>query len=332
MRHVFPTDQIAHKWAHQTQDNARNGQGNLFFEQEILFSYRHSYPIAKLYKKYTATLVLLNSDTYSVTTARHIALARYATNHLTQCHVPHIIIATDSVSDLLTHEANLKYLLDQTLALQNKAGRAQSLSTVEYLERQAVEQYNQAIAYNNFFQVYPELVPCPSFQASKDRRIRLESPDPVRDAKAYKAKLSRDKSKAKKQEREEAIDFIQMSNTWHALEKWANHMGPKVYAYRYYDIPVFLRAVIKPNGDEVIETSRGAEVPTEHAKRLYKIICNMRTKGETYQRNGHTIHVGSFPLDKIDSEGNINVGCHYITFNTIHALAVKLGWNEVQHV
>src|SRR3990167_11282137 len=61
-RHVFPTDEIPHKWAHQTQEEARNPQGNLYFRGPTLYSYRDSYPIARLFKKRGAALVLHVSD------------------------------------------------------------------------------------------------------------------------------------------------------------------------------------------------------------------------------------------------------------------------------
>ena len=59
-RYVYPTEEIPHKWVHQTQDSARNPQGNLFFEGDTLYSYRTSAPIAKLYgpKRDGARLVL----------------------------------------------------------------------------------------------------------------------------------------------------------------------------------------------------------------------------------------------------------------------------------
>ena len=32
MKHVYPTNEIAHLWAHKTQTSARNGQGNFYFD------------------------------------------------------------------------------------------------------------------------------------------------------------------------------------------------------------------------------------------------------------------------------------------------------------
>lgn len=44
-RQVYPTNEIAHLWAHQTQAAARNSQATLFFRGNTIFSYRLSWPL-----------------------------------------------------------------------------------------------------------------------------------------------------------------------------------------------------------------------------------------------------------------------------------------------
>jgi hypothetical protein len=44
IRHVHPTDMVAHLWAHQSQDSARNG-GNFYFEGDTLYSYGAHFPL-----------------------------------------------------------------------------------------------------------------------------------------------------------------------------------------------------------------------------------------------------------------------------------------------
>ena len=50
-REVFKTDEIPHKWAHATQSQARNAQGNLYFRGDTIFSYRDSWPLARIYRR-----------------------------------------------------------------------------------------------------------------------------------------------------------------------------------------------------------------------------------------------------------------------------------------
>src|SRR3990167_9230924 len=126
-RQVFPTDEIPHKWAHQTQEEARNPQGNLYFRGPTLYSYRDSYPIARLFKKKNETLVLHVSNMYSVTTRSHCYSAQRATNHLPCVTVPivapHIVWPADKFT-AKDHAQNLKHLTDTAAEHLAKAQRA----------------------------------------------------------------------------------------------------------------------------------------------------------------------------------------------------------------
>ena len=46
-KHVFDTGEIPHLWAHRTQDEARNCQGNLYFTGDTIYSYGSHFPIAR---------------------------------------------------------------------------------------------------------------------------------------------------------------------------------------------------------------------------------------------------------------------------------------------
>ena len=46
-KHVFDTGEIPHLWAHRTQDDARNRQGNLYFTGDTIYSYGSHFPIAR---------------------------------------------------------------------------------------------------------------------------------------------------------------------------------------------------------------------------------------------------------------------------------------------
>lgn len=83
-RQVFPTNEIPHKWAHQAQESARNPGGNLYFKGPTIYSYRDSWPLARIYgpKKDGARLVLTNSGRYSVTTVGHQHAVNMAVLHL----------------------------------------------------------------------------------------------------------------------------------------------------------------------------------------------------------------------------------------------------------
>jgi hypothetical protein len=83
MKHVFSDlSHVAHLWANQLQDNARNS-GNFFFEGASIYSYGHHFPIAKhVVNEQGESAILFTERRYSNTTAKHIAVVRQAASHL----------------------------------------------------------------------------------------------------------------------------------------------------------------------------------------------------------------------------------------------------------
>lgn len=73
--------------------------------------------------------------------------------------------------------------------------------------------------------------------------------------------------------------------------------------------------------EDIVQTSKGAEVPLEHALKLLPIIRS----GKAWHRNGQEIRIGSFFMDSIDEQGNIKAGCHTITRQEMERLAATIG-------
>ena len=122
MRHVFPTTEIPHKWAHQTQSDARNPQGNLFFEGPTIYSYRSSWPLASIRtKRGKKTLVLTNSEYYGHTTAQHQHMINDAVSHLATCAVFNPLAKYKN-----EHAANIQTIWKEIKHHQDKAERALS--------------------------------------------------------------------------------------------------------------------------------------------------------------------------------------------------------------
>lgn len=83
-------------------------------------------------------------------------------------------------------------------------------------------------------------------------------------------------------------------------------------------------AALRIRGDK-LETSHGADVPLSHAVKAFRFVKLCRERGETWQRNGRTIRVGHFQIDRIDSAGNFRAGCHDIRWPEIEAAAKAAG-------
>lgn len=187
-RQVFPTSEIPHKWAHAAQESGRNPQGNLFFRGASIYSYRESWPLARIYRNRRGALVLSNSNTYSMTTAQHQHAVNRAVSHLDSISVP--CVEWDRGEDRESHAANLDYLAGQAAGLLAKAQRAMTLSRVEHAERTARGMLEKAEQYAAFFRVrrkVPEF-PAAAWESARLRAAAIEHPDPVRDAKRYRAR------------------------------------------------------------------------------------------------------------------------------------------------
>ncbi len=94
LKRVFNTsDQVIHLWANQSQSDARCT--NVFFDRETVYSYGYHYVLGRLVEYNGATVALINDRGYSVTTAKHINQALYATAHLITLRVEGLSISDE---------------------------------------------------------------------------------------------------------------------------------------------------------------------------------------------------------------------------------------------
>lgn len=79
MPNVFSNDMTAHVWASRAQAEGRNSNGTLFFEGPTLFSYGRHYAAGFVLPMPDGGRVyMVNGDSYSVTTSRHVSRAAQA--------------------------------------------------------------------------------------------------------------------------------------------------------------------------------------------------------------------------------------------------------------
>jgi len=334
-RQVYPTSEIPHKWAHQTQEAARNAQGNLYFKGPTIYSYRDSWPLARIYCKRgvpdiksgnLGTLVLTNSDRASVTTSRHQRQVNQAVRHLPSIAVPFVEGTYGGKMDKNAHSQNLKYLQDAMSHLHKEADRAMTESAVTWRADAAAQMHKDMADYLMFFGIRRKLPALLSFAAHHERARRIEHPDPASLGK-------RERDRAKRQERlRERDEYMQEQRA--ALDRGAFYrigavrsdwrlFGAFNTAHGYADMrrgAVMLRV----NGDE-IETSLGASIPLSHAPRIWGVVQKVIARGEPYQHNGHSEHAGDFRIDRIDVDGTLTAGCHTIKYSELRAMARALG-------
>jgi hypothetical protein len=300
-KHVFDTGEIPHLWAHRTQEEARNRQGNLYFTGDTIYSYGSHFPIARHVANDSGErAVLLTTATYSVTTSGHWSAVRSSIPSGIQVfHVPNVCRGRYSGSDLTSHdhEFNLGDYAERVEKHVITSARARSSYAKQWNHEHAVQLRDEALAYCAFFGMpVPNIPEVPELDSEALTSIRKRE-----------AKRAAEKAEQTKRERAEAIVRQQ-----ELILKWRAGQ----YAGSFYDIPVMLRIV----GDEV-QTSRGARFPISHAKRALAFVRKVREAGQAYVRNGRTIHLGPYALDRIEPDGTVKSGCHVVSWQEIEQIA-----------
>jgi hypothetical protein len=301
---VFDTGEIPHLWAHRTQDEARNRQGNLYFNGATIYSYGSHFPIARhVTNKAGERAVLLTTATYSVTTSGHCSAVRSAIpSGIRVFHVPNVCHGQYSGTQLTAHDHSYN-VDDYTERIEKHvitSARARSSYAKEWNHEHADRLRNEAFTYCVFFDLpVPTIPEVPKIDSDALTAIRKRE-----------AKRASEKAEQTKRERAEAIVRQQeLITQWRASE----------YHGCFYDIPVMLRIV----GDEV-QTSRGARFPISHAKRALAFVRKVRESGQAYVRNGRTIHLGPYALDRIEPDGTVKAGCHVVSWQEIERIAPAL--------
>lgn len=299
-KQVFSTGEIPHLWAHKVQASARNPQRNLYFENGVIYSYGAYFPIAAHVEHDARKAILVTTRKYSVTTAGHVSQVRGAIpSNVTVFNVPHVLITWHTAE---RHALNVKAYLADLAYVISKAQKARQLSSKRQERAEAKRLHDELLAYCKFFRLArPKNIPeLPKLTAAmvvkiKAREAFLASPE-------HKAKLQAQNAKK----------FARCIENWRA--------GTGYFSWKQTrNLPTMLRI----NGNE-IETSQGARVPVDHAKRVLAIVRRMVAEHKTFETNGHTIPIGVYKVDRIDADGTLHAGCHHIPYAEIERIGVLL--------
>jgi hypothetical protein len=303
-KHVFDTGEIPHLWAHRTQDEARNRQGNLYFTGDTIYSYGSHFPVARHVTNDTGErAVLFTTASYSVTTSSHCSAVRSAIpSGIRVFHVPNVCHGRYSGSELTAddHAGNLADYAERIEKHIITSARARSSYAKECNHEHAVDLRDEANAYCAFFGLpVPNIPEVPEIDSAALTAIRKRE-----------AKRAAEKAEQTKRERAEALVRQQ-----ELITKWRAGQ----YSGCLHDVPVMLRI----DGDEVV-TSRGARFPVSHAKRALAFVRKVRESQKAYVRNGHSIHLGPYSFDRIEPDGTVKAGCHVVSWEEIERISPAL--------
>lgn len=315
MKTVFTNSMVAHVWAQQNQDEGRSNNGQFYFRGRTIYSYRDSWPLAHFHE---SGLIILNTQSYSMTTSRHLSEVRSALGYGNPdiVQVDSVEILKDIVNGYGTKQ-NIANKICETVkeqanrfiksAAKRKKASLQSSDIGAALSWIATAQKlcDMLESSVQFHQNLGEL----QSQLQNDSAALIA-------AKGDEVKAEQEAERKRKAERKERAKAKHDEE----LEKFRNGENYNNYFMKEYTDQIYMRI----SGDE-IETSRGALFPVDHAKKAFLVIRAMREKSEGWKKNGKTIHLGHFQIDEITPSGNVKAGCHYVEWSEIESCAVALG-------
>jgi hypothetical protein len=294
MKKVVSTAMVAHLWANESQPEARNGNGTIFFQGRELFSYRRSFKIGEIVTAPNGeTFYFINNNTYSNTTLKHESLAQSAVPN--GANIVSVNMQDDTFGRIYGFSAanahkSADYLskwINEYLKLQTKARAYDYMTTIQrlYSHYQLICQAWDMGYYS-----------LPSFPLYHEAMERLE----------------KIKQKTKEEEARKQTELAKKKLA--QLEKVAEWFTGKNVGDLSL-IPVHLR--LSADG-EYIETTKGAKVPVMNALRVWDAIENGKPI------NG--LKIGGFTCNSFDGE-NIQIGCHSIPFEIARKFMNELSVN-----
>lgn len=297
MQTVFTNEGTAHAWAHQQQDSGRNSNGSLYFSGAVIYSYGSHFPIARhVTTDNGAAAILMTTNSYSNTTASHKTQVWRA--------IPYQG-AVFNVADVLAntpeaHAANFEDYRERVNADLKRAARARKYKASNLdLAQQTASEANR----------YAE-----TFGLSD--RLTIDDID-LDSLKAEIAKLDKERKEREAREREALrADFDS------DVSAWQSGQLPLYSVRSRHKFNAKLRYIADT---DTIETTHGADIPAEHARQVWPLLRRLHDSGKTYKRNGHSIHLGHYVIDSMDSRGTLKVGCHTIEWQDAESIAAEIG-------
>ena len=287
MKKVFSSSEdVIHLFAQQSQDEARNASGNIYFKKPWnsdksygteIYSYGSHYLLGEFLDDNT---ILINDSGYSVTTSKHISQLRYATRQYKQFFV---------------RQTDINNVYYEISGAKDKLAKARKpelyLSTIHNLW-ESLKEYHEWNRKRNKLSTKNYLL----YTTDKYKEIKrivkaISSNDENFLEKIRKAAKAEEKRKA-------AADKKRLK------ESLAKFKAYEINSFRIGDED-YLR--ISQDGSQV-ETSQGVRVSRENATMLYQAIQKgIDIKGR---------HIEHYTVTSIN--GHLVIGCHNINMDSVH--------------
>ncbi len=306
-RHVYQTQEIAHLWAHQTQQSARNQQNNFYFDGPTIYSYGGHFPIAS---HVTGTrkrkAVLITTRGYGNTTSGHICKVRGSIPAGVQ---KFYVLHPELGCIHLSYGAMVDDIKTSQLWLADPPKRTRKL-TIARRSWELCSAICDANMFAEFFGIRKRLRLPSSLESCRDESKLVFAAEVKAIAAREKCRLERARIEA--QEREQERTRVRIEN----LPEWiggAPFAFNRRYEYALGNLPeAYLR--IDPSDPATVHTTQGATVPLSDVQNALPVILrgieNVIASGQAWHSNGQSIRVGHYTLDRIESDGTVVIGCH----------------------
>lgn len=337
MKTVFSGKELFHVFASNTQPHGRGG--NVSFRDGVLYSYRA--PIARIIDGVNK-IAIITTRKYSVTTSKHVRIARRALSHY------RVFVVPELGRDYRSQIENLNYLARQYAGAvaENMKARKLPFWIIETPEglKPAMRPWAPWGEWNPLKELAEQVgeyatlagqeTPEPHWQEDT-RRILAHHAARIAKANTPSAIAKREKARAKRaEENAQELARIQAERLEREAQEDATR-AERIEAWRkggaslfHRDLETLPGALLRVRGD-VLETSHGASVPLEDAKRVFAFIArNIGKEVTDWQvlKAGKLLNVGRYSLDEVFANGDFRAGCHKITWQEASRIAQEIGF------
>lgn len=323
MRTVVDKNEVAHFWANQTQAYAYTSTRNFSFDGRHINSYRAR--IATLIPDAQCVLYNWRYIGFSKTTNQHFSIVRRAVDrnrYPNEFEVPETNVDVHKRGGELNHNhvVNVKHFIARHADRRVVADKPRiQQSTRESAQEQARYWIRRADAYCKLFKLPRAVTKLLDQKALAQAHASL-----VADRERAAAEGKRRMAEAEKANTERLR--VKGLTPEQALAEWREgKIG-------FFGSPYDMRLRVRNNQ---VETSRGANIPVDHAKRVWPILLRAKRSGTHIEAgNGDLgLHFGvyqSFQEFNKDNTGALVVGCHTIPWHEIEYIAQQLGLSSTQ--
>jgi len=299
---------LAHNWANQVKPHGKGS--NFFYEGIHLYSYGHHFEAGRIVKTEKGnTIVLINGENYSPSTQRHLSYAWQASNHMEQFAFPlhnssySIIVRDELTKDDFTR-AFIRFgniVIDSC----KKASRSRKYGDLHLNDaKKAVEDWNKLKAY------FPSLT-------KGMKKLKLPSDIQIKKLND-KDKLERKLERERQKEREKEDSY-----KWLNYERnYMSRVSQTLLRQRMIKEKVHPDYIANRRFVDEVETSHGARVPLDQAKRFYGVIKRFKDNPNACKER---LKVGNFHLSNLTPNG-AHIGCHFIAWSEMERFANVMGW------